>query len=128
MNTEIRNELSGIKADLYTFIKEKEHQALAYLLNFEAGERRLSYEVKKDLQKRFGKEILSPQLRWKSRFEYIGPEYESILDDLISEFLKDKGYNEDPYLIPRDRLKNYIWKKSRQQAHAILNELTQREV
>ncbi len=106
---------------LREMIADYSQKALAYMLHFETGERRLEQDKRKELQEKYGKEAFSPVLDWSGHFGELADS--DILDERINALLQNEGYDKEEFVIPRDRLKNKLWNEARRQAHDILNQI-----
>ncbi len=118
INEQAKDRFQRLVDDVYT-------KARAYFMHFEANERKYSLQTKRQLKEKYGKEIYAPEIRWKREFEFLGPHFEEVVDRLSAEYLAAIPYHEQSYLLPRDRLKNYLWNKARADAHGILDQLNE---
>jgi len=106
---------------LRDMIADYSQKALAYMLHFESGERRLEQDTRKQLQEKYGKEAFSPALDWAGHFGNLADS--DILDERITALLQKEGYDKEEFVIPRDRLKNKLWNEARRKAHHILDQI-----
>ena len=107
---------------LEALIEDYSHRALAYYLNFEMAERRLPQELRLKIKEKYGSEKFMPTMNWKEHFEPGFPDSEA-MDRLILEYLERQGYDKEKFILPADRLKNYLWNKARERGRKILDDL-----
>ena len=108
---------------LESLVENYAKKCLAYYLTFEMGERRLPQEVRLKIRKQYGSEKFLPVIDWKAYFDPAFIDSDA-LDDLISAYLKGKGYDKESFVLPKDRLKNFIWNSSREKGSGILERET----
>ena len=114
-----------IQKKLFTVIENFKKQALAYCLNFEGSERKISREVRNRIHAQYGKESFSPVINWYQEF---GDQFDSdILDNIISDYLSEQNYEKESFVIPKDRLKNMLWNLTRSESKKIMDELIKNE-
>jgi len=111
-----------IKNDLNKIIQTYTHHAVAYYLGFEATERNFTVEQKQRLQEVYGKETSGPTLYWRTLFPFIDNDSDYLIDEVVQDYLKAVRYEGDAFLLPRDRLKNMLWNKARNQVKQILDQ------
>ncbi len=116
MRTLNRDTLNDLAETFYS-------KALAYLLHFEASEKRMAQDMRKKLRDEYGFEKMMPAIPWVETFGAEKADSDA-LDQLIIEYLNKHNAPENAAIMPRDRLKNFLWDKARKEAHAIIKALS----
>ncbi len=118
-STKQRNQMDKMR-QLEKLVEDHARKTLAYYLTFEMGERRLAQELRLKIREQYGSEKFMPAMDWKAFFDPAFIDSDGF-DQLITTFLSDKGYDKEKFVLPRDRLKNYIWNNARREGRDILN-------
>ncbi|KAA3614864.1 MAG: hypothetical protein D8M58_10440 [Calditrichaeota bacterium] len=98
-----------------------EEKCLSYYLHFESSERKLAQDIKNKIKEKYGSEKFMPALGWKESFGELADS--DILDNEIKKYLESISYNEEKFVLPKDRIKNMIWNNARVEGKKILSRL-----
>lgn len=94
--------------------------ALAYYLHFESSERRLPQDVKNALKEKYGKKIFMPIVNWRKD---IGDFTDSdAFDTAITAYLEAVNYDQEKFVLPKNRLLNMLWNKARSEGKKIIDD------
>ena len=96
-------------------------KALAYYLHFESSEMKLAQEHKKQLKEKYGNEQFMPSFVWTETFDEELCESD-ILDTVILDYFKSINYDKENFVLPKDRVKNRLWNRAREEGKEILNQ------
>jgi len=94
-------------------------KALAYYLQFETSEMRLAQDKKNEVKEKYGSERFMPAFTWTETFGEDLSESEQ-LDAVILDYFKSVNYDKESFVLPRDRVKNMLWNKAREEGRKIL--------
>ena len=111
-NEEILEKLKNAMDEYYK-------KALAYYLQFETSEMRLEQEKKNEIKEKYGFERFMPAFQWTHIFGNELSESD-LLDSIILDYFKSINYDKEGFVLPKDRIKNMLWNKARQQGKEIL--------
>lgn len=94
-------------------------KALAYYLQFETSEMKLVQEKKNQIKEKYGFERFIPSFEWTETFgEELGES--DILDTVILDYFKSINYDKENFVLAKDRVKNMLWNKAREEGKKIL--------
>ena len=96
-------------------------KALAYYLQFETSEMKLVQEKKNQIKEKYGFERFMPSFEWTETFGNELSESD-LLDSVILDYFKSINYDKENFVLPRDRVKNMLWNKAREEGKEILNQ------
>ena len=94
-------------------------KALAYYLQFETSEMRLAQDKKNVIKEKYGFERFMPSFEWNKTFGDKLAESD-LLDSVIINYFKTISYDKESFVLPRDRVKNMLWNKAREDGKKIL--------
>jgi len=94
-------------------------KALAYYLQFETSEMKLVQDKKNQVKGKYGFERFMPAFEWNETF---GSELSEsdLLDRVILDYFKSIDYDKENFVLPKDRVKNMLWNKAREEGKKIL--------
>lgn len=94
-------------------------KALAYYLQFETSEMKLVQDKKNEIREKYGFERFMPSFVWSDIFGTELAESDQ-LDSVILDYFKSIDYHKENFVMARDRMKNMLWNKARQEGKKIL--------
>ena len=109
-----------IEQKLNDIIDSFKIRSLAYYLHFESSERKLAQDVKNIIKEKYGREKFMPAIDWAEAFGDLADS--DILDEKIQNYLDSIKYEDESFILPKDRLKNMIWNNSRDEGKKVLSE------
>lgn len=111
--------LEKLKKTMDTYYQK----ALAYYLHFETSEMRLAQDQKNKIKEKYGSEQFLPSFNWEETFGKELSESDT-LDVIILSYLKSINYDKENFVLPKDRVKNMLWNKARQEGKKILEQFS----
>ena len=107
--------LERLKNSMDAYFKK----ALAYYLQFESSEMKLVQDKKNEIKEMYGFERFMPSFEWTETF---GNELSesNLLDTVILDYFKSIDYDKESFVLPKDRVKNMLWNRAREEGKKIL--------
>jgi hypothetical protein len=110
-----------VNQNLNALIESFKNKSLAYYLHFESSERKLDQEIKNKIKEKYGLEKFMPAMGWTETFGDIADS--DILDEQIQKYLNTLNYDQENFVLPKDRIKNMLWNNARSEGKKILAEV-----
>jgi len=107
--------LEKLKHSIDTYYQK----ALAYYLQFETSEMKLAQDKKNEIKETYGFERFMPTFEWTETFGADLSESD-LLDAVILDYFKSIDYDKESFVLPKDRVKNMLWNKAREEGKKIL--------
>ena len=107
--------LEKLKNSMDAYFKK----TLAYYLQFETSEMKLEQDKKNEIKEMYGFERFLSAFEWTETF---GEELSesNLLDTVILDYFKSIEYDKESFVLPKDRVKNMLWNKAREDGKKIL--------